>query len=201
MVGTVIASSVYLGTAWYLLTTVDGICDPPNVKKGIPWTCPNDNVFYNPSIIWGVVGPQRMFGNLGLYTKMNYFLIGLLAPVPVWVLAKVFPQQKWIRLVNMPIIFGASGFLTAAGSVNFICWGAVGIFFNFYVYRRFKSWWARHNYILSAGLDAGVAFSAILFYFTIQAYNINGPEWWGAEASDHCPLASCPTAPGIAVAG
>jgi hypothetical protein len=27
-----------------------------------------------------------MFGRLGLYSKMNYFfLVGLLAPVPVWI--------------------------------------------------------------------------------------------------------------------
>ncbi|PWA84209.1 oligopeptide transporter, OPT superfamily [Artemisia annua] len=69
------------------------------------------------------------------------------------------------------------------------------------VYKRFKGWWARHNYILSAGLDAGVAFMAILCYFALQIWDINGPKWWGIEIDDHCPLAICPTAPGIKVDG
>ena len=69
------------------------------------------------------------------------------------------------------------------------------------MYRRFKGWWARHNYVLSAGLDAGVAFMAILSYFTLQDKDINGMQWWGLGIDDHYPLAHCPTAPGIKVEG
>lgn len=200
LVGTVIASSVYFGTAWWLLTTVENICQPALLPEGSPWTCPGDDVFYNASIIWGLVGPLRMFGGLGLYSKMNYFfLIGLLSPFPVWYLSRKFPQQKWIGLIHMPIILGSTGNMPPARAVNYLCWGAVGIFFNFFIYRRYKAWWARHNYILSAGLDAGVAFMAILVYFTLQLKDINGIQWWGLEIDDHCPLASCPTAPGINV--
>uniref|UniRef100_A0A2N9ICW8 Uncharacterized protein n=1 Tax=Fagus sylvatica TaxID=28930 RepID=A0A2N9ICW8_FAGSY len=172
LVGTLVASSVYFGTAWWLLTSVEHICEPSKLPEGSPWTCPGDDVFYNASIIWGVVSPLRMFGRLGLYSKMNYFfLIGILAPLPVWVLTRLFPEQKWIRLIHMPIILG--GDLKAGG--------------------------LRHNYILSAGLDAGVAFMAILCYFTLQIRDINGMRWWGLDLNDHCPLASCPTAPGIEV--
>ncbi|KAA3478565.1 oligopeptide transporter 1-like [Gossypium australe] len=202
LVGTVVATSVYFGTAWWLLTTVEHICDPSKLTKGSPWTCPSDDIFYNASIIWGVVGPVRMFGRLGLYSKMNYFfLIGIVAPLPVWILSRMFPEKKWIKLVHMPLIIGGAGALPAARVVNYWCWGSVGVLFNVFVYRRYKGWWARHNYILSAGLDAGVAFMAILCYFALQMWNVNGPKWWGAQLDDHCPLASCPTAPGIQVEG
>ncbi|CAL5408133.1 unnamed protein product [Camellia sinensis] len=202
LVGTVVASSVYFGTSWWLLSTVENMCDPTKLPSGSPWTCPGDDVFYNASIIWGVVGPLRMFGSRGLYQKMNYFfLIGLLAPVPVWILSRIFPEKKWIQLINMPILLGATGNMPPARAVNYLCWLSVGLFFNFVVYRRFKAWWARHNYILSAGLDAGVAFMAILCYFTLQVRNIDGISWWGLDLDDHCPLASCPTAPGIKVEG
>ncbi|KAF8409761.1 hypothetical protein HHK36_005840 [Tetracentron sinense] len=202
LVGTLIASSVYFSTAWWLLETVENICDPSKLPDGSPWTCPGDDVFYNASIIWGVVGPRRMFGPLGLYGKMNYFfLIGAVAPVPVWLLSRKFPDQKWISLINMPIILGATGYMPPARAVNYLMWGAVGIFFNIYVYRKFRGWWARHTYVLSAGLDAGVAFMAILCYYTLQIKDINGMKWWGLDLDDHCPLASCPTAPGITVEG
>ncbi|XP_051126119.1 oligopeptide transporter 5-like [Andrographis paniculata] len=202
LVGTVVSSLVYFGTAWWLLTTVENICDTAKLPDGSPWTCPGDDVFYNASIIWGVVGPLRMFGKLGLYPAVNYyFLFGLLAPVPVWFFARKYPEKKWIRLINVPILISGTGAMPVAKAVNYVCWFAVGLFFNLYVYRRFKAWWARHNYILSAGLDAGVAFMATLCYFTLQFNGIGGPEWWGLEVSDHCPLANCPTAPGIRVQG
>lgn len=202
LVGTVIASSVYFGTAWLLLTSIDNICHPSLLPEGSPWTCPGDRVFYSASLILGVVGPLRMFGRLGLYAKTNYFfLIGILAPVPVWLLSHLFPEKKWIKLINMPIIIGGAWAMPIAKAVNYWCWGAMGIFFNIFVYRRFKGWWARHNYVLSAGLDAGVAFMAILSYFTLQDKDINGMQWWGLGIDDHYPLAHCPTAPGIKVEG
>ncbi|XP_019415635.1 PREDICTED: oligopeptide transporter 1-like [Lupinus angustifolius] len=202
LVGTIVASTVHFSTAWWLLTSIPNICDETLLPEGSPWTCPNDTVFYNASIIWGVVGPQRMFTKDGVYPELNwFFLIGALAPVPVWLLARKFPNHKWIELINMPIIFGGAGGIPPVRSVNYIMWGIVGIFFNFYVYRKFKAWWARHTYILSAALDAGIAFTGVLLYFALQNYNIYGPQWWGLEADDHCPLAKCPTAPGVVVAG
>ncbi|KAF1877853.1 hypothetical protein Lal_00038162, partial [Lupinus albus] len=198
LVGTIVASLVHFSTAWWLLTSIKNICDESLLPEGSPWTCPNDAVFYNASIIWGVVGPQRMFTKDGVYPELNwFFLIGALAPVPVWLLARKFPNHKWIELINMPIIFGGAGAIPPARSVNYIMWGIVGIFFNFYVYRKFKGWWARHTYILSAALDAGIAFTGVLLYFALQNYDIYGPQWWGLEADDHCPLAKCPTAPGV----
>lgn len=101
----------------------------------------------------------------------------------------------------MPIILGATGNMPPARAVNYITWGAVGIFFNVFVYRKYKAWWARHNYILSAALDAGVAFMAVLLYFTLQNKDIFGPNWWGLSSDDHCPLATCPTAPGVVAEG
>ncbi|KAI9102294.1 hypothetical protein K1719_023496 [Acacia pycnantha] len=198
LAGTVVASMVYFGTAWWLLTTVENVCDSNLLPEGSPWTCPGDDVFYNASMIWGVIGPQRMFTKDGNYPEMNwFFLIGLLAPVPVWLLSRKFPNQQWIPLVNMPIIFGGAGGLLPAKAVNYIMWGIVGVFFNIYVYSRFKGWWARHTYILSAALDAGVAFTGVLLFFTLQSYDIIGPAWWGLQGDDHCSLARCPTAPGV----
>ncbi|XP_034677706.1 oligopeptide transporter 1-like [Vitis riparia] len=202
LVGTIVASSVYFGTAWWLLESVPNICDRALLPEGSPWTCPGDDVFYNASIIWGVVGPLRMFAKLGVYPGLNwFFLVGLLAPVPVWLLSRKFPNQKWIKLIHMPIIIGATGSMPPARAVNYVMWGAVGLFFNLYVYRRYKQWWAKHTYVLSAALDAGVALMGILIFFALQSKDIFGVGWWGLEADDHCPLASCPTAPGIVAEG
>lgn len=57
----------------------------------------------------------------------------------------------------------------------------------------------RHNYILSVGLDASVAFMAILICFTLHIKDIYRPTWWGLGFDYHRPFTTCPTAPGIMV--
>jgi hypothetical protein len=102
ILGTVIAAVVTLTTAWWQILTIAYICQPELLPPNSPWTCPGDRVFYDASVIWGLIGPKRMFGALGLYKAINwFFLIGLLAPVPVWLLTKVFPKQKWLFYINM----------------------------------------------------------------------------------------------------
>lgn len=197
LVGTLVASTVYFGTAWWLITGVPNICNPELLPEGSQWTCPGIDVFYNASIIWGVVGPLRMFTKLGIYPEQNwFFLIGLLAPIPLWLLARKFPDKKWIRSIHIPLIISATQSMPAARSVNYWTWGAVGVFFNYYIYRKYKGWWGRHTYILSAALDAGLAFMAVLLFFAFQSNDISGPNWWGLTSTDHCPLAKCPTVPG-----
>ncbi|CAL5011678.1 unnamed protein product [Urochloa decumbens] len=202
LAGTLAASTVHFATAWWLLTTVTDICDVERLPPGSPWTCPGDDVFYNASIIWGVVGPLRMFGRLGNYWQMNYFfLVGLVAPVPAWLLQRAYPRSRVLRAVNVPLIFaGASGLLPAR-AVNFVMWGLVGFLFNHVVYRRRRSWWMRYNYVLAAGLDAGVAFMGVLTFVALGYFDVYGPRWWGGVADDRCDLAACPTAPGVVAKG
>ncbi|KAI0497011.1 hypothetical protein KFK09_023339 [Dendrobium nobile] len=200
--GSVIAASVSYGTAWLLLDTVEHICDPSKLPPGSPWTCPGSDVFYNASIIWGLVGPMRMFGKLGHYSALNFFfLLGLLLPIPFWLLAKAFPQNKWFKYIHIPLLISGGSGVPPVHSVNYTMWGAVGIFFNHYIYKRHKEWWARHTYVMSAALDAGVAFMGILIFFALQSHNIFGVNWWGGVAEDYCPLARCPTASGVVIKG
>ncbi|KAG8365166.1 hypothetical protein BUALT_Bualt18G0076000 [Buddleja alternifolia] len=202
LLGTIVASSVHFFTAWWLLTSIEHICDPALLPKGSPWTCPRDDVFYNASIIWGVIGPLRMFTNKGVYGNMNWwFLAGGILPVPFYLLARKFPEKKWIQLINVPLILASTMIMPPARAVNFIMWGIVGIFFNIYVFRVHKKWWARHAYVLAAALNAGLAFLGVILYFSLQSHDISGPQWWGLSNDDHCPLAQCPTAPGIVVEG
>ena len=195
-----VASLVYFATTWWLLSDIRSICDASMLPKGSPWTCPNDEVFYNASIIWGAIGPRRMFTSHGNYSELNwFFIIGLLAPVPVWYLSRKYPEKKLFKRIHIPNILAATMSMPPARSINYLTWGVVGMFFNYHVYRSYKGWWARYNYILSAGLDAGIAFMGILLYFCLQGEDIFGIDWWGLTLpqDDHCPLAQCPLAQGI----
>ncbi|GLT60566.1 hypothetical protein SLA2020_333280 [Shorea laevis] len=200
IIGTIIAGTVNLSVAWWLLHTVENICQHDLLPPSSPWQCPNDRVFYDASVLWGLIGPKRIFGTLGNYSALNWFFLGgVLGPIIVWLLHKAFPNQKWIPLINLPVVLGATALMPPASSVNFNGWIVVGIIFNYYVFKYKKSWWQRYNYVLSAALDAGLAFMAVLLYFTLD---MNGVQlsWWGND-SEHCDLATCPTAKGIIVDG
>ncbi|KAK4757553.1 hypothetical protein SAY87_018854 [Trapa incisa] len=100
--------------------------------------------------------------------------------------------QYWIPLINLPILLGATGAMPPATPLNYNAWVLVGTVFNFFIFRYHKRWWQRYNYILSAALDAGVAFMGVLLYLAFEMEN-KTPNWWGT-AGEHCDLATCPTA-------
>ncbi|XP_059445803.1 oligopeptide transporter 4-like [Corylus avellana] len=199
-IGTILAATVNLAVAVWLLDSIKNICQDDLLPSDSPWTCPWDRVFFDASVIWGLVGPKRIFGTLGNYAAMNWFFLGgAIGPVIVWLLHKTFPGQSWIPLINLPVLLGATGMMPPATPLNYNAWIIVGTFFNFYIFRYRKQWWQRYNYVLSAALDAGVAFMGVLLYFSLGLENKN-VSWWGTDG-EHCPLATCPTAKGIVVDG
>ncbi|KQK19658.1 oligopeptide transporter 7 isoform X1 [Brachypodium distachyon] len=200
VVGTIIAAFVYLGTAWWLMDTIPNICNTELLPAGSPWTCPYDHLFYDASVIWGLISPRRIFGDLGTYSAINWFFLGgAVAPLLVWLAHKAFPGQKWILLVNMPVLLGGISHMPPATAVNYTAWIFIAFLSGYMVYKYRRDWWERHNYLLSGALDAGLAFMAVLIYVCLGLENIS-LNWWGNDL-DGCPLASCPTAKGIIVEG
>ncbi|ESW28162.1 hypothetical protein PHAVU_003G263900 [Phaseolus vulgaris] len=196
VVGTLMSGVVHLLTAWWLMNTVPNICERALLPAGSPWTCPGDHVFYDASVIWGLIGPRRTFGDLGHYSAINwFFLAGAIAPFLVWLAHKALPQKQWIRLITVPVLLGALSDMPPATAVNYTSWVIVGFVSGFVVYRYYRGWWSRHNYVLSGALDAGLAFMGVLLYLCLGMEHIS-LNWWGSD-SDGCPLASCPTAPGV----
>ncbi|KAK9482639.1 hypothetical protein V1527DRAFT_475779 [Lipomyces starkeyi] len=49
--------------------------------------------------------------------------------------------------------------------------------------RRYLMWWTKYNYILSSGLTAGMAFSGILIFFSLQ-YTGKKLPWWGTTVQN-----------------
>ncbi|GFY80431.1 oligopeptide transporter 7 [Actinidia rufa] len=200
VVGTLVSALVHLGTAWWLMDTIPDICNRALLPPGNPWTCPGDHVFYDASVIWGLIGPRRIFGDLGNYSAVNWsFLAGAISPLLVWLLYKAFPSQHWIRLITMPVLLSAPINMPPATAVNYTSWVIIGFFSGFVAFRYYRDWWSRHNYVLSGALDAGLAFMAVLLYLCLGIQHVD-LNWWGSDP-DGCPLASCPTADGVLVRG
>ena len=90
-------------------------------------------------------------------------------------------------MINLPVLLGASAAMPPATTLNFNSWIFVGTIFNFFVFRYRKKWWQRYNYVLSAAMDAGLAFMGVILYFSLSMENVS-VNWWGF-AGEHCGLA------------
>ncbi|KAL4741238.1 OPT oligopeptide transporter protein-domain-containing protein [Aspergillus similis] len=182
MVSCLWSSIVQICVMNWALGAISNVCslDQPN-----RYTCPNGRVFFNASIIWGTIGPARMFSPGQLYASLQWFwLAGAALPVAIFVAAKLLRNTKYaryVRLLNAPIIFGGSSLIPPATPLNYLSWGIVGFIFNKLIRDRWRGWWMQYNYVLSAGLDVGLALCTILIFLTLNLTKTEFPSWWGTN--------------------
>ncbi|CAI4211109.1 unnamed protein product [Parascedosporium putredinis] len=164
----------------WALANIPNVCD---LQQENDYTCPGGRVFFTASIIWGAIGPARIFSGQAIYHSLQWFwLVGALAPILTWVLARRWPRSIW-RYVSTPLIFGGSGWLPPASVYIYFCWAIVGTIFNFFIKRRYTGWWLQYNYILSAALDCGLILSTMVIFFTLYLTSAQAPQWWGNSAA------------------
>ena len=65
-----------------------------------------------------------------------------------------------------------------ATGVNYASFAIVGFVFNYLIKKKWRSWWTQYNYVLSAGLDSGVAIATVLIFLCVT-YPGGKLEWWG----------------------
>lgn len=191
MLSTIWACLVQVAVTAFLFKTTHNLCGVVHGEKISPekFTCGYQKVFYSASIIWGLIGPGRTFAVGQTFGALNImFIIGAVIPIPTWYLAKKFPNS-WIRLINWPVFFSATGMMPPAGGINFTSWFLVGWIFQYYLRRHYFDFWSDYNYIISAGFDAGSAILSFLVSVILElpttrllsVDNVFAGEnlWWG----------------------
>lgn len=181
----------------WALANIKDVCTPHQVNH---FTCPGGRVFFTASIVWGTIGPSRIFSIGQMYSPMMLFWIfGMLLPIAVYMGARMFPQSS-IRHIVAPLFFSGAGLIPPATPLNYLSWGIVGFIFNRYIRGRYTGWWmtykyvlcgylspfqlifsnlSRHSAVVSAGLDLGLAFATILIFFALTMTKTVFPDWWG----------------------
>ncbi|KAI9649692.1 hypothetical protein NHQ30_002273 [Ciborinia camelliae] len=168
LVATVWSCFVQLAVLEWALGHIAGICTSSQKNN---FTCPGPRVFFNASVIFGLIGPQRIFSTGAIYGSLQYFwLAGAVLPFLVYLLARAFPKSK-IRYFSAPIFFGGTSALPPATPLSYLSWCMYGFIFQKYIKNRWRGWWMRFNFITSAGLDAGLAICTIVI---IAALNLTG---------------------------
>lgn len=67
----------------------------------------------------------------------------------------------------------------------------VSAVFMLYLKKTKLAWWKKYNFILSGGLDGGIAFSSIIIFFAVQ-YHSKNISWWGNNVNDNVLDADAP---------
>ncbi|KAF4463394.1 opt family small oligopeptide transporter [Fusarium albosuccineum] len=172
---TFIAGFVSLGINHWVLRNVEDLCEMGQKDR---FTCPHTHTYFMASVVWGVVGPRRLFGTQGPYRAVTYTIpLGIVLPIVAYYLAKRWPRSFW-RNVNGPVLF--AGPLGWAPYNWAYMQGAVvlGVLFNFFIKRRYTAWWEKYAYVLTSSFNAAIGISALVMYFALHHSNIM-LEWWG----------------------
>lgn len=172
---TVLAALVNVGVQRWMRFNIDGIC---NTDQSNGFICANGRTIYNASIIWGAVGPQRMFSPGAMYNAILwFFLIGVIVPFGTYALHRRWPR-KWFGKLNAPVFFTGPGNIPPATGVNYASFALIGFIFNYLIKKRWRAWWTKYNYVLSAGLDSGVAIATVVIFLCVT-YPGGKLSWWG----------------------
>jgi len=175
MIGVFVQAFVFLGVINWSLSNIEGMCESDQPQRFI---CASDRTFYSASVLWGVIGPKRVFN--GLYPVMKYaFLIGFLVALLFIAIRRFAPKLLPNNFEPSVFIYGLISY--APTNLSYIISGMyIAYAFMHHIKKRYISWFEKYNYVLSAALDAGVAFSAVIIFFTVQ-YHPKTVSWWGNE--------------------
>lgn len=175
-IATIWGSLVQIAVLKWAYGSISDLCQPDQKNH---YTCPNGTVFFNASIIWGVIGPQRQFSHGQIYYGLLFFfLIGALLPLMNWLILKKWPNSL-VKHINWPVFFSATGYIPPATPFNYASYCVVGLTFNYFIKKRWFHWWSKYNYSLSAGLDIGLAWSLLMVFLCLSLTNATFPSWWG----------------------
>ncbi len=124
---------------------IPNVCSPDQKSH---FTCPNGRVFFNASIIWGVIGPQRQFspGNL-YYPMLFFFIIGAVLPIISWLILKKYPNC-FLKSFFWPVFLNGTAMIPPATPYNYGAYCIVGTVFGFFIKRKWFDWWSKYNYSL-----------------------------------------------------
>lgn len=184
LLATIVGALAQIGVLRAMLATVRGICTMDAVNGFI---CPFAKVHFNGSILWGVLGPRRIFVN-GIYQPLLWcFLIGFLIPIPVYMLSK----RRIFKDVNIPVMLGGVAWIPPATGLNFLSWAAVGFIFNRVIRVQATDWWQKYAMILSAALDSSMAIGMLVVFVSVTWSGIS-LDWWGTNVyKQGCDWTGC----------
>lgn len=188
LIPTVVSTFVCTGVLNFQMNRIPEVCTPEAPNR---FTCPGINTFFTASVLWGTIGPVKVFGAGGQYTALLVgFPFGLLLPIALWYLQKKV-KTRWTRQLHpIALLYGPINwapynlsYMLPAAWIAWLSW--------IWCKSRFIGLWSKYNFVLSASFSSGIAIAAIVMFFALQ-YNGLELSWWGNDiTSAGCEGRAC----------
>ncbi|KAG0376601.1 hypothetical protein BGX24_007488 [Mortierella sp. AD032] len=147
------------------------------------WTGQRVETFWGSGLIYGALGPARMFSGSSRYSFVYYgLLVGAIVPVILWTLSKAFPRFPWSN-INVSIIAGGMSAFPNGYTMSILSGLICCLVFRFYIFRYHKGWWQKYALILASSLDTGAAFTGLVIFLFLGGgvspkMQVEAPSWW-----------------------
>jgi hypothetical protein len=193
LMGAIITSFVAYGVVQFVDNDISGICTPGQAQH---FNCENGSeIYFSSSVIWGAIGPKRIFDQI--YPALKYcFLLGFLLALVWWAGKRVgasarewcrtrlstaifkplniliFVPLSWLRDVHPSLIFNGMLWWAPLNLSYFTTGLYFSIAFMYYLKRYKTAWWEKYSYVLAAAFNGGVAFSGLIIFFAVQYHPV-----------------------------
>jgi hypothetical protein len=153
------------------MNSIPNVCtrDAPNNMS-----CPGINTFFTASVLWGTIGPKKVFGAGGQYTALLVgWPIGVAVPLAFWFIQRRFPKQKWMRQIH-PVLLLNGALVWAPYNISWVLpsvW--VGWLSWIWCKNRYLAFWSKYNFVLSAAFATAISISATVIFFTLEWNNVD----------------------------
>lgn len=78
---------------------IAGVC---TTNAPMRFKCPSENTFFTAAVLWGTIGPIKVFGKDGQYKWLLLgFPLGIAAVLVFFGLKKMFPNSQGLRQVHV----------------------------------------------------------------------------------------------------
>ncbi|KAK9246611.1 OPT oligopeptide transporter protein-domain-containing protein [Lipomyces tetrasporus] len=153
IIAAIVQTFVTISAIDFLYVAIPDLCSLTQPQR---FYCRSPRNFFIDANMFGVIGPDRIFNSL--YPELKWcFLIGFVVALVFWIMRRKYTAA--LRYVH-PVLL-----------ISGVCqWGEN---YNLSHYTP-----GLYNYVLTSGLTAGVAFSALFILLTLH-YTRTEFEWWG----------------------
>ncbi|KAF8275121.1 OPT oligopeptide transporter protein-domain-containing protein, partial [Lactarius quietus] len=141
------------------------------------WLGQQPQQYNSQSIVMGGLSHELfVHGKRYEWVVWGYF-IGLLAPIPFWVIHQFFPKLRADYLNYL-------SWLCVGINSPYLVYYAIAVFSQWYLRTRHPKWFTKYNYILGAALDGGIQVMVFILSFAVQG--VAGAshlflQWWGTN--------------------
>ncbi|KAN0076946.1 OPT oligopeptide transporter domain containing protein [Tylopilus felleus] len=147
------------------------------------WSGQQPQQYNSQAIAWGALS-NELFSSGKRYEWVPFaYLVGLVAPVPFWIIHRRWPHLRADYLYT-PIICGFIGCLCVGINSSVLSYFTIAFLSQWWIRTRYPAWFQKYNYIVGAALDGGTQVMVFILSFAVQGAAGTShlfPSWWGAN--------------------